>query len=191
MNETTKEPKISEEQKLTGLRDIVDIFESIAIAIVAAMLILTLVFRTGFVTGSSMDDTMHENDRYVISNLFYTPKQGDIIVFESPIDRPNAADRIWVKRVIATEGQSVYIDPNDHKVYVDGVALDEPYLTQLTDIHGENPVTVPEGHIYVMGDNRLVSHDSRYDDVGCIDTRRILGKVIFRFYPFNKIGAVK
>lgn len=185
--------KLSEAKELpprSFLAEFFDIAEAIIVAIVASVLILTLVFRTGYVDGSSMEDTMHENDRYIVSGLFYTPKQGDIIVFQ-----PNIADeekKLWVKRVIATEGQTVFIDPADHSVYVDNVKLNEPYLTQQTNPGGtENPMTVPPGYIFVMGDNRGVSRDSRDATVGCIDTRRIVGRVLFRFYPFNKIGSIK
>ena len=147
--------------------------------------------RTGFVDGDSMLDTMHENDRYILSNLFYTPKQGDIIVFAPDESQQSEDEKLWVKRVIATEGQKVYINPEDNCVYIDDVKYEEPYITQPTYLGPikDNPITVPKGQIFVMGDNRGISKDSRY--IGCIDTRRIIGHVLFRVYPFNKIGTVQ
>lgn len=185
-----KLPEILDRPPRSFLAEFFDIAEAIIVAIVASVLILTLVFRTGYVDGSSMEDTMHENDRYIVSGLFYTPKQGDIIVFQPNI--PNEEKKLWVKRVIATEGQTVYIDPVEHTVYVDNVLLNEEYISQPT-VPGmtENPIIVPEGYIFILGDNRGVSRDSRDASVGCMDTRRIVGRVLFRFYPFNKIGSIK
>ena len=127
------------------------------------------------------------NDRYVISDLLYTPEQGDIIVFRPEIE---GEEELWIKRIIAVEGQTVYIDPDTCQVYVDGNRLDEPYLWgMLTIPHTtENPITVPQGCVYVLGDNRAISHDSRYEDLGCVPIGQIAGRVIFRFWPLDSIG---
>ena len=96
-----------------------------------------------------------------------------------------------IKRVIAVEGQTVDIDLDAGKVYVDGEELDEPYIKAPTHVSGEEveyPLTVPQGEVFVMGDNRPVSYDSRY--MGTIDTRYILGKAILRVYPFSKFGGL-
>ncbi len=167
-------------------------------SVVAALFLLTLVVRTGYVDGDSMLPTMLDGDRYLVSDLFYTPKQGDIIVFK-PEDNAltrryiSGENKLLVKRVIATEGQVVDIDEETHQVLVDGVVLNEPYLTgnitsKRTGATIEYPYEVPAGHVFVMGDNRTVSVDSRL--IGSVDTRTIVGKIILRFYPFNKIGVV-
>ena len=140
-----------------------------------------------------MNETLQENDLLIISDLFYTPKQGDIIVFESTA---TTYEKPYVKRVIATGGQTVdinYVDTDGDvtmKVTVDGKVLDEPYvaykftprLSYGADI--EYPYTVPEGQVFVMGDNRWNSSDSR--DIGTVDVRCIIGRVIFRLFPFDQ-----
>jgi len=173
--------------------DIVEIADAIIFAIVFSILMLTLVFRTGYVSGESMENTFHDADRYIVSSLFYSPKQNDIVVFQPFHNIWGEDERLWVKRVIATEGQTVDIDPVSHTVYVEGKELTEPYIYgQTLLISQQFPITVPKGHVFVMGDNRNpgCSRDSRDASVGCIDTRRIVGHVIFRFYPFDKMGIV-
>lgn len=178
----------TKKQEKSFLSSIFDFVEAIVFAAVLAIVILTVFMRTGFVEGSSMVPTMHEGDRYLISNLFYTPKQGDIIVF-SPDIASNDGSKLWVKRVIATEGQKVYINPEDGKVYIDDVLYNEPYLTQITEPRvTENPIVVPEGQIFVMGDNRGDSTDSR--SIGCVDTRRIVGRLLVRIFPIDQFGFV-
>ena len=172
-------------------------------AVVGAMIFIVLLFsffaRVLGVQQESMVPTLHNNDRIVICNLFYTPKTGDIIVFTKKGFRANETDT-WsdekplVKRVIATEGQVVQIDPEKGVVTVDGVALDEPYTNTPTNTVGDlrHPYTmeVEAGHVFVMGDNRNKSLDSRSTEVGTIDTRYILGRVLFRLFPFSQIGFV-
>lgn len=174
-------------KKASPVAPLVEFTEIVVAALVAAILILTLVCRTGVVEGSSMAPTMTDGDRYLISDLFYSPKQGDIVVF-----RPEIAgeEELWIKRIIALEGQTVYIDPESYRVYVDGEPLDEPYLEGAGTIpHStENPITVPEGCVYVMGDNRQISHDSRYKDLGCVELDHLAGRVIIRFWPLNEFG---
>ena len=173
-------------RKRTPVASVVEFVEILVSALVAAILILTLVCRTGVVDGTSMYPTMHHGDRYIISDLFYTPEQGDIVVFRPDIE--GKEDELWIKRIIALEGQTVYIDSENFRVYVDGVPLEEPYLSTYTGTLNhdtENPVVVPEGCVYVLGDNRAISHDSRYKDVGCIPVRMLAGRVILRFWPLK------
>ena len=182
-----------------NLRSRLEIADAICITIIASILFLTLIFRTGYVHGSSMESTIHEGDRYIISNLFYKPKQGDIVVFLPDKEQTNAYDneKLYVKRVIATEGQRVQIKKDataTYKVFVDNVEINEPYLDddQVTYPpvgQEEMDITVPDGYIFALGDNRKNSNDSRA--IGCVDERRIIGHVIFRFYPFNQIGPVR
>lgn len=166
-------------------------------ALVAGILIFLFVFRVITVDGSSMNNTLVNGDKIIITSLFYTPKNGDIVVLKAP----DFSDSPLVKRVIATEGQTVNIDFDAGIVYVDGKALEEPYIAQPTydreDFTGE--VTVPEGCIFVMGDNRNASTDSRTDEIGMIDTREVFGKVQLIIIPgtgqdnrrnWSRIGSV-
>ena len=173
-------------KKASAVAPFVEFAEVIVGALVAAILVLTLICRTGVVEGESMAPTMHGGDRYIISDLFYTPKQGDIVVFRPQIE---GNEELWIKRVIAVGGQEVYINPDDYKVYVDGELLEEAYLSPYvgTIPHSTpNPIVVPENHVYVMGDNRMVSKDSRIGEVGCISVNQLAGRVLFRFWPFEK-----
>ena len=129
--------------------------------------------------------------------MFYTPKNGDIVVISRNID--NSVDEESsapiIKRIIATEGQTVDIDFEQGIVFVDGVALDEPYTRTPTNLKYdiEFPVLVDDGCVFVLGDNRNDSRDSRSSLIGnngMIDTRYILGKAVFRILPFDKIGGL-
>ncbi|MBQ7838431.1 MAG: signal peptidase I [Clostridia bacterium] len=174
-------------KKAGGIFDFVSI---IALAIVAVALSFTFIFRTITVVGSSMYPTLRNGDRIILTAFYTEPEYGDIVVTSQPCEDP--IPDVLVKRVIATEGQTVDIDFNQGIVYVDGAALDEPYIAELTrdreDFTG--PVVVPEGHIFAMGDNRNASTDSRDDRVGFIREEYILGKALFRMLPFGqfKIG---
>lgn len=166
-----------------------DFIEAIAFAVVFAILIMIFVIRMGYVCGESMLYTMYPDDRYLLSNLFYTPKQGDIVVF-APDSTVKTTDPLWVKRVIATEGQ--WIDIRDGYVYVSDDAdideedrLEENYTRYQKSTQTQNaditfPLKVPEGHVFLMGDNRTNSRDSR--SIGCVDTRSIIGKVLFKLF---------
>ena len=152
-------------------------------ALVIGILAFMFIGRMIGVSGSSMYPTLHDTDKLIISNLFYEPEVGDIIVLQTD---SFSADPI-VKRVIATEGQTVDIDFTNGVVYVDGIALDEPYTYTPTndrqDFAGE--VTVPEGCIFVMGDNRNGSTDSRTKEIGMVDKRCIIGKAYMIVIPGN------
>lgn len=157
-------------------------------ALVLAVLVFTFLFRTIGVEGASMLPTLCENDRLIVSHLFYTPKPGDIVVVITPEGELPAI----IKRVIATEGQKVDIDFHSGEVTVDGEVLDEPYLLEKTQMKRDVdfPVTVPEGCLFVMGDNRNHSLDSRDSEVGMVDTKYILGKAVFRLFPFHTAGTL-
>ena len=143
-------------------------------------LMFVFFFRVNGVSGSSMYPTLVDKDYLVLeSNFLYrNAKQGDIVVLYTPPFSDN--DELLVKRVIAVGGQTVDIDFNAGVVYVDGQALDYP-------------VTVPEGELFVMGDNRNHSEDSRFSDVGCVKKEAVLGKVLLVIFPgrqTNELGAV-
>lgn len=177
-------------------QEVYDWAESICISLAVVMFIFSFCFKTVEVWGTSMEDTLHgrdvsgvideSGDKLLISNLFYTPEYGDIIVIHAE------TEETIIKRVIATEGQEVDINCETGEVIVDGAVLDEPYIKNPTYSSGNVtfPVTVPEGCVFVLGDNRAVSLDSRYDVIGMVDTDDILGKVILRIYPFDQFGTV-
>jgi signal peptidase I len=166
-----------------------DWLESLVSALLICVLLLAFLFRTVIIIGPSMQPTFYDGNRVIISDMFYQPKQGDVVVLrklafeEAPI----------IKRVIAVAGQTVNIDFTKGIVYVDGCALDEPYIAEAThnplDFDGE--ITVPDNCVFVMGDNRNNSTDSRRSVIGCVDERYILGKVLLRITPFDKFGLVK
>ena len=178
--------------------DLKDLFYVLAIF----MLIYMLLFRVVVVVGSSMYDTLHNEDRLLlISNTFYhEPKQGDVIVI-SKDSYDNGAP--IVKRVIAVEGQIVDIDFDLGVVYVDGLPLDEPYVNTPTNrAEGVDfPLLVEEGCCFVLGDNRNDSKDSRHPDIGLVDRREILGKAVLLVFPgtddgmmprdFGRIGVIR
>jgi signal peptidase I len=166
------------------------------------MVLLLLIFRVVVVSGTSMNMTLLDGDYLLLlSNTFYkTPEAGDIIVVSKQSFDDGSA---FVKRVIATEGQTVDIDFANGIVYVDGEALVEPYINNLTTTSGgvQFPLVVEDGCVFAMGDNRGISKDSRYPDIGLIDTREILGRAIFLMLPgtnynqekmdFGRIGVMK
>ena len=163
-----------------------DFIELFIFTLVAVMFITSFLFRHSIVDGSSMENTLSNGEHLIISDLFYTPKYGDIIVCE---DYTTVLKKPIVKRVIATEGQTVLITYN--KIYVDGVDVthDYEYISEPNYTYEPLEIIVPEGELFVMGDHRNNSTDSR--DIGTISEDAVLGKVILRFYPFNKFGTVK
>ena len=175
------EPK---EKTLTKAQQIFKDAKDILYILAAFMLVYVLFFRAVVVVGDSMFDTLADGDRLLlISNILYqNPKQGDIVVASKDSFR---GGECIIKRVIATEGQTVDIDFTTGTVYVDGEALDEPYLYSGTYRQEgvKFPLTVDKGCVFVMGDNRMDSKDSRSPDIGLIDERELLGKVIFLMVP--------
>ncbi len=176
-----------EETTITGL-----IFEwanALVIAIIAVVLLLTFVFRQVTVDGQSMTDTLQDGDRLIISNFMYKPQYGDIVV----ISHGENYNTPIIKRVIATEGQALSINYETGAVSVDGVILDEDYIKGKT-VELKRPIDIPdripEGYVFVMGDNREGSLDSRSTDIGLIPVENIIGKAEFRIYPTNAIGSV-
>jgi len=169
--------------------------------LVGLIIVFLLVFRLIVVSGDSMYSTLVDGDyMLLLSNLFYRePQHGDIVVISKQTFDDGAP---IVKRVIATEGQIVDIDFVQGIVYVDGLPLQEDYISTLTTVYeGVNfPVIVEDGCIFVLGDNRGVSKDSRSPEIGFVDRREILGKAIFLLLPgtnhgysqqdFSRIGVI-
>ena len=169
--------------------EVYDWIQCIIFALVFCVLLFVFGARMVNVVGHSMVPTLEQNDKVIISNLFYHPKQGDIVVLR----KQTLMDEPIVKRIIATEGQTVDIDFDDGVVYVDGKALDEPYVN--APVHDrenfEGKITVPEGCVFVMGDNRNASTDSRDSRLGMVDERYILGHVQSVVFPISDFGTVK
>ena len=157
---------------------------SLIFAFSVVMILLTFVFRLVDVDGQSMMDTLFNEDRVFVTNLCYTPECGDVVV----ISHGQNLNKPIIKRVIATEGQSLSIDFNTGDVVVDGAVLDEPYIKDLTVKQGdaEIPEVIPEGMVFVMGDNRNHSTDSRFTAVGLINEDDIVGKAQYIVYPFDR-----
>ncbi|MBE7030345.1 MAG: signal peptidase I [Ruminococcaceae bacterium] len=179
-----------EKSKVDWKKELWDWVVSIAAAILIALLIRTFLFTLVRVDGPSMRNTLQHGDTLYVNRFMYEPEVGDIIVFRPP----NSPKTPYIKRVIATEGQVVEVDEDTDTVKVDGVVLTEDYIRQ-DFIRDEGtmkyPYTVPENHIFVMGDNRNESRDSRDATVGAIPVKNVIGHALFRLLPFSEFGTLK
>lgn len=205
LNNSTQPNNEKTKKKRGFFAEFYDLLETFCFAFALMVVLFVFVFRLVTVDGNSMLNTLHHEDKLIISNINYTPQTGDIVVIY--IEGEN---KPYIKRVIATEGQTVRIDFEKWQVFVDGELLEEDYVFYRyaydsdgnirVDSEGE-PVfigdmhyaafyngefTVPEGQVYVMGDNRNDSKDSRL--LGCMDAHNIIGRVVLRLYPdFGKV----
>ena len=193
---------MQEQEKQTAKgRDLYEWVQSLVGSVLVVVAIFTFVIRMMGVDGHSMLNTLQHGDRLLVVNsmLYHDYKYGDIVILRK--DGVFDDDPI-VKRVIAVEGQTVDIDFAEGIVYVDGEALEEDYIREPTYIAEgtEFPLTVPEGSIFVMGDNRNGSSDSRDYRLGTVDTRYVIGKAAFLIFPgpdyetekrdFKRIGVI-
>ena len=160
--------------------------ETISQSLIIVIFVLTFVFRLFTVKGNSMLDTLHSGDKVLVWKYNYTPTKGDVVT----VKKFGNLDESIVKRVIATEGQSLYVNFEDSSVYVDGKKISEPYIKEPYFSRGslEIPEKIPEGHCFVMGDNRNNSTDSR--DLGIIKNELVLGKAVGIYFPFNRIRGL-
>lgn len=185
------EPESPGEEEKEGFRQ--DLFFWLQ-ALVAALIVLVVLFtffgRIIGVDGSSMFPTLNDRDLLLLQSIGYDPEPGDVVVLHKDFGHVTGP---IVKRVIAVGGQTVSIDYTAGTVTVDGVVLDEPYIREpmrpvvFEDIQN---ITVPEGSIFVMGDNRNDSDDSRDVRLGAVDERYVIGRVLFVLFPFKHLGAV-
>jgi signal peptidase I len=181
--EPASAPKPKKRHWLVAL--MLDLGSTVVPAIVIALVIHVFLAQATRVYGQSMEPNLHTNQRLVIEKLSYRwhgPQRGDVVVLHDPGGSPE----LLIKRVIGLPGERVTIA--DGRVYIDGVALDEPYLTQSTQGSGRSWV-VPPLSVFVMGDNRSASRDSRI--FGTVPLNQIVGHAIFRYWPPEQIGAVR
>lgn len=171
-------------------KEILEWVKTIGLSIILA-LIITSVVKPTVVKGISMNPTLVENDYLIIYKLAYKseiPKFKDIVVFESDLKQENGKEKDLVKRIIGVPGDHIVV--KDGEVYLNEKQLSESYINDgYTD--GQVDLVVPKGKVFAMGDNRLNSMDSRSQEVGLVDMDDILGKVVVRLYPFNKVGTLK
>ena len=189
-----------EQEKKSGGRDLYEWVQALVCSVLAVVVVFTFVIRLIGVDGFSMLPTLQDGDRLLVLNsIIYNDYQyGDIVVLR----KASFLEEPIVKRVIATEGQTVDIDFGAGVVYVDGMPLEEGYVNDLTFLEEgtEFPLTVPDGHIFVMGDNRNRSSDSRDSNLGTVDTRYVIGRAVVVAFPgpdeetlkrdFHRIGVI-
>jgi signal peptidase I len=166
--------------------------KDIIIAVVIAVVIVQFIKPT-IVKESSMEPNFYSNDYLFINKMAYkfnhTPKKGDVIVFKSNLTTDTGKKKLLIKRVIGLPGD--HIDIKNGKVYINGKEDSQSYTMSGETIGSIDGLTIPKGKLFCMGDNRDVSIDSRYEEVGCVSESKVVGKVIFRLFPFNKIGVIK
>ncbi|HIQ59798.1 MAG TPA: signal peptidase I [Candidatus Merdivicinus intestinavium] len=188
-NVSAAEQKDAQKEPFNLKKELWEWAKAILFAAVIVFIVFRFIIQVVTVNGVSMEPTLEGGDRLIISNLFYTPAAGDIVVLSDE----TGLDEALIKRIIALPGQTVDINENG-EVLVDGKVLSEPYIAERIDENHRGdmtyPLTVPEDSVFVMGDNRNHSTDSRDSQVGLVDEGEILGRVIFRLLPLSKIGPV-
>ena len=194
MDEKKKKKKKKEKEQaspeLQERREAYDWIQSLISALLICVLVFVFVVRIMDVHGTSMVPTLQNGDKVLVSGLLYEPARGDIVVFKKDGYDDNKA---LVKRVVAVEGDVVNIDFERGIVYVNGEPAEEDYIDVLTTtkIDFIGPQTVPENCLFVMGDNRNASTDSRDKRIGMVDKRLVIGKVLLVIYPFDSFGGVE
>ena len=164
------------------------LIKDIIVAAILAAVVISFV-RPTIVKQTSMQDTLNPNDYIIMYRRAYSgdkePKRGDIVIFKSELQDENGKNKLLIKRVIGLPGDKINI--NDGKVYINDKEYDESYLKDGYTTGSVNNFKVPKGEYFVMGDNRVVSIDSRYSEVGCIKKDAIKGRAVLRLFPFTKI----
>ena len=190
MSSKKTKKKLAEVKDSSSTNELYDWVECLVVALIICVVLFAFFIRVIDVVGTSMNPTLFNKDKMLVSGLLYEPKAGDVVVFKKDEYSPEKA---LVKRVIAVEGQEINIDFEKGIVYIDGEPIKEDFIMEPTynklDFIG--PKTVPEGCVFVMGDNRNASIDSRKSEIGMLDTRLILGKAYYVIYPISSIRAIR
>lgn len=185
MEEKIIAQNVTEDKKPSAFDEILEFFEFLVLCFFIFLLVFSFVFRLITVFGDSMNPTFIHNDRLIVSHLFYEPKNGDVVIANS-----YGLNETIIKRVIATEGQTLDIDFETGTVTVDGEILTEPYINALTKTNAgayDYPLVVEDDHVFLLGDNRNASTDSRSPFVGQVHVDDVIGKVILRIFPLSSI----
>ena len=200
MEENTEKLESQQEEKKSDGKESYEWVQALVCSVLAVVVLFTFVARLIGVDGHSMLPTLQDGDRMLVLNsvLYHDYKYGDVVVLRNDTFLKDPI----VKRVIATAGQTVDIDFDSGTVYVEGEPLQEDYINELTFLEEgtEFPLTVPDGHIFVMGDNRNRSSDSRDSNLGTVDTRYVIGRAVVVAFPgpdeetlkrdFHRIGVI-
>ncbi len=206
VTETETAPAAEKKPKKKGslFNDIMEILETMMCSVFIILLLFTYFIRPVTVDGHSMQPTLNNGDRLVMYRLFYKPKAGDVVIInnheahvldnDTVIPLETHLVECLIKRVIAVSGQELYIDASVGEVWVDGELLEETYINEpvLTDDRAFSyPITIPEGYVFVMGDNRNHSTDSRSPYVGLVAEEDVMGKAFFEYYAAEDKGFEK
>ena len=186
-DEVSQQSEAGKSKRDRWFKEIYEWAESAVMAVIVVVLLFTFVGRTSVVSGKSMVPTFASGDMLVVSRLGFDGEPGDIVV----ATKPYSHNEPIIKRIVATGGQTVDIDFDEGIVYVNGEPLDEDYTNTPTNRNYDMkfPLTVPEGYVFLLGDNRNGSYDSRAEEIGLVDERYIMGKVYFRVMPFSKFTS--
>lgn len=184
-------------KKNNFMKGLIEQLELVVIVFVIIVLIFSFAARMCQVSGDSMRDTLYNGENVIVSDAFYTPERGDIIVFHQTGESRNDYNEPIVKRVIGVVGDTVKVEHFRDRMRVtvtdsegNSTVLDEDYIRYEYPTYADSVTYVEEGTVFVMGDNRSDSSDSRSARIGLVDTRRILGKVVVRVTPFDRFGKV-
>ncbi len=198
-----QEENTGEDKKKGLLYDILDIAECVIAAAFVVFLVFTYLIHIVSVQGTSMVPTLEDGDRIIVSALGYTPENGDVVVIDGRssyllsedgrIVEKDGLGKSIVKRVIAKGGQTVDFNFETGEVFIDGKVQNEPYIKEIThrdEYAFDYPLEIPKGYVFVLGDNRNLSKDSRHPDVGLVSEEEIIGEAVMRIFPFGKFGGI-